>query len=170
MKSIRFTDFKEALFLLLILFVGFFLGVNLINPAVGVDTFGYGVSVVSSDSMKPVFETGDLIVVEKVDANQIDPGDIIAFTPNNEMYVAHYLADIRQSEDGDIVFKTRSYTAEEPKDWDYWGLQADQIVGKYKFKIPNVGHFTLFIKTPQGLISILALFAGIFVFDRLREE
>ena len=41
--------------------------------------FGYTPLVVKSDSMAPVFETGDLILIKKCDPSTLKVGDIICF-------------------------------------------------------------------------------------------
>lgn len=161
---------KEAVILLLILCLGFFLAVNMLNPPLAVKTFGFSLSMVSSDSMEPVFQTGDVMVVKATDVDQLQEGEIIAFSPRQNFHVAHYIADIRKTASGERVFKTRRYDAQNEKEWDYWGIQDQQIYGQYAFKIPKIGHVALFLKTPQGLISFVALVASWLLFDYLRTK
>ena len=47
--------------------------------------FGYGVYTVVSGSMVPTLEIGDVIIVEKVDAEKLRKGDIITFIGRGEL-------------------------------------------------------------------------------------
>ena len=56
-------------------------------------------AVVTSDSMYPTFKTGDLLVVQSADMNDIQAGDIIMFTvPTEEELIVHRVDSV--SEEG----------------------------------------------------------------------
>lgn len=66
-----------------------------------------------SDSMFPIFESGDTILYEEVDTDDIMIGDVIVFKDpvlyngENDALVAHRVVDIYKNENGEIFFITK---------------------------------------------------------------
>lgn len=110
------------LFMVLILFV---LGV-----------FNYVPIGVMSNSMKPIFERGDIIVYQKVeDNNDIKIGDIICYQLD-DIKVMHRVVKITEI-NNKKYFTTRG---DNLKTDDPLKVSGEQIVGKIKFTIPRLGY------------------------------
>jgi signal peptidase len=129
---------------------------------------GYSVYIVKSDSMKPVFSSGDLVVIGKAGlpfVGDIAPGRIVTFQRNGEL-VTHRIMSI----EGDTV-RTMG-DAEE--DIDPWSVSrfAD-IKGCYMFHVPCVGLVSAFLKTRLGWFVCVILPAlcliGFLIRDIVRE-
>ena len=128
----------------------------------------YSVYIVKSDSMKPVFSSGDLVVIGQAGlpfVSDIAPGRIVSFQRNGEL-VTHRIVSI----EGDNV-RTRG-DAEE--DIDPWPVSrfAD-IKGCYMFHVPYVGLVSAFLKTRLGwfvgvILPALCLI-GFIIRDIVRE-
>lgn len=152
--SSRHWNLKEGIFLLFVLFLGFYIAVNFLSPPLAVKTFGFHFSVVKSDSMAPALNRGDLVFIRSVDPYCIEEEDIISFEPVDQFYVVHAVADIDEDDQGQRIFKTKPYLAEDRSDWDYWGLKQDQIIGRVSLAIPLIGHVFLFLRSWIGLLTI----------------
>lgn len=152
--SNRQWNVKEGIFLLFVLFLGFYIAVNFLSPPLAVKTFGFHFSVVKSDSMAPALNRGDLVFICSVDPYSIEEEDIISFEPVDQFYVVHAVADIDEDDQGQRIFKTKPYLAEDRNDWDYWGLKPEQIIGHVSFSIPMIGHVFLFLRSGIGLLTI----------------
>lgn len=115
--------------------------------------------VVSSPSMAPTLNVGDLIVVRGVDPSTVNVGDIIVFnvpepyssyTPSP---VVHKVSAIL-TEGASLAFKTEH---ENPPGEDPWAVPAENLVGVCVWKVPYLGLPIVFIRTPIGLTVTAAL-------------
>jgi len=134
------------------------------------DIFGYKAFIVLSDSMSATdFDAGDLVLVKEVDPTTLKEGDIIAYTSQNtENYGATVTHKIRRqtfNENGDPGFITYGTTTDTD---DETVVTYPFILGKYAFKLPNVGTFFQFLKTTQGyIICILIPFLLLILYQGL---
>lgn len=102
------------------------------------DVFGYRMLRVMTDSMEPVFGSGDCIIVKEADLDEIHVGDIITFSSADPAlqggFNTHRVVDIAQDRtSGESVFFTKG----DNNSWadDYTTCYED-IVGKYIYKLP----------------------------------
>ena len=98
--------------------------------------FKYYVLTVGSASMEPNIKIGDVVVVEKLDADELSKlkkGDILVF--ENNKTIIHRIYDIH--EDGGVYsFQTKG---DNNDDIDGFIVHADQVIGTTKVRIPWVG-------------------------------
>lgn len=113
-------------FIFIFLVVGFVLGF-----------FKYMPIAVVSNSMLPIFERGDMAVIEKVkkdDIYKIKPGTVIRFQKDG-YYVIHRVVDIEETDEG-LLFTTKG---DNNNVIDKDKVTVDQILGIYKFKVKYIG-------------------------------
>ena len=126
--------------------------------------------IVLTDSMYPVIESGDLIICNTANAEEIAEGDIISFYDpmgNGTSVVTHRVLEIVK-EDGEISFRTKgdNNNAE-----DQVLVPADSLIGIYQTRIPKVGHVAMFMQTTTGLIVCVVLPIVLLVgYDVLRRK
>ena len=102
-----------------------------------VGLFKYQPVAVISDSMLPVFARGDMIIVEKVekdDIENIEVGDIIKFQTES-YYVIHRVHEIEKTKDG-IQFITKGDNNNAP---DSKPVKPEQIQAKYVGHVKYLG-------------------------------
>lgn len=107
--------------------------------------------IVLTDSMYPIIESGDLIILNKIDANSVQVNDIITFFDpdgNGDSTVTHRVVEIIE-ENGEINFKTKG-DANNAEDKSL--VSSDKIIGIYSFKISGLGNIAMFMSTTKGLI------------------
>jgi signal peptidase len=111
--------------------------------------------VVSSGSMIPTLNVGDIIVVRGVDPNTVTVGTIIIFhspydypTP-----IVHRVIAI-DNQDGMLFFETKG---DNNGVADGWRVPAANIIGVYIMKIPYIGLLSLELRGPLGWILIVLL-------------
>jgi len=165
------------------------LGVILLGS---VFAFGFGLKVafrteypllaVASGSMIPTLNVGDLIVVQGIDANEINAaprpngtmivfyrpnvprrGGFLFFAGENELIVHRAIAEVENN--GTWYFQTKG---DNNYDSDRWGntppdtlngmVSSKLLVGKVVAVVPWIGNVPLFIRTPSGLVLIIFLF------------
>ena len=143
---------KIALRLILLIFCGFVLGVNIYlanaNSLVGnklPTPFGYGAAVVLSGSMEPELSVGDLIVVRET--SLFEKGDVVVYQDGSSLIV-HRIIEL---DDDTITTKGDANTVADLP------VPISRIKGKVKFSIPYVGKVVGFLKTPIGTIGMIVL-------------
>jgi signal peptidase I len=107
--------------------------------------------------------TGDLIIIQGVNASDIHPGpypvgDILVFheSPgNNELIVHRAIGET--TVDGQTVFITQGDANNAPGPPPGGKVPASLVVGKVILRIPWIGHLALFMRDQSGVYLILAL-------------
>lgn len=126
--------------------------------------FGYRSYVIASNSMYPVLEYGDVILVKDISFDDIEIGDIITYQGNNgelkNKIITHEVIDINYVNDVKVlVTKGRANTGVDPY------VYPEQIYGKFFYKytiisfvskiVRNKFGFVLFIFIPFGILFVL---------------
>lgn len=126
--------------------------------------FGYRSYVIASNSMYPVLEYGDVILVKDINFDDIEIGDIITYQGNNgelkNKIITHEVIDINYVNDVRVlVTKGRANTGIDPY------VYPEQIYGKFFYKytiisfvskiVRNKFGFVLFIFIPFGILFVL---------------
>lgn len=112
------------------------------------DVFGYRMLRVMSDSMEPVFGSGDCIIVKEAALDEIKVGDIITFSSSDPAlqgsFNTHRIVDIVEDR---TTKETIFYTKGDNNNWadDYTTCYED-IVGKYIYKLPFGKKFSSFLE------------------------
>lgn len=120
----------------------------------GADTapslFGYSYAVVLSNSMAPDIGVGDWLIFREEQEYQV--GNIVEFESKGSS-VTHRI--VEKTADG-FITKGDANNVEDTET-----VQAEQIHGKMVLNLRGAGHIVLFLRTPSGLLFLVA--AGVFV-------
>ena len=133
--------------------------------------FGYKAFIVLSDSMKKTdFDAGDLVLTRETDPKTLKPGDIIAYTSQNEANfgetVTHKIRRLTTDENGQPGFITYGTTTDTD---DEVVVTYPYVIGKYVRHIPKVGVFFQFLKTTPGyIVCILIPFLLLILLEGVR--
>ena len=112
--------------------------------------------IVLTDSMHPEIKSGDLIICQTADAQDIKVRDVISFfdpTSNSNAVVTHRVIEILE-EDGKTYFITQgdfNNTADKEP------VPAENLVGVYKARIAGAGHVAMFMQSTTGLVICVVL-------------
>ncbi len=112
--------------------------------------------VVLTDSMYPEIHSGDLIICQLKDPEEIQKRDVIAFfdpAGNGTSVVTHRVIDITR-EDGKLFFITQG---DANNTADAMPVPADKLVGVYQTRIAGLGNVIIFMQTTQGLLLCVVL-------------
>lgn len=112
---------------------------------------GFSPLTVQTDSMKPAFSSGDLIIIKKCDPDTLEVGDIITFhtiIENQYALNTHRIKEITE-ENGikNYVTKGDNNALE-----DTHIITGADIAGKYVTKIPLLGKIMNFISGTVGFL------------------
>lgn len=112
--------------------------------------------IVLTDSMYPEIESGDLIICNTAEADEIKVNDIISFfdpASNGTSIVTHRVIEVVE-EDGDVFFRTQG---DNNNTEDKELVPAENLVGVYKTRIAGAGHIAMFMQSTAGLIICVVL-------------
>lgn len=134
------------------------------NPRAGHNFFGYTFYVVSSESMKGVFDVNDCVVIKKINSRKdVQVGDDISFVRASDgQIVTHRIVSTKLNDYGEIVYVTKgvhNLTAD-PSPVSY-----NDIIGKRVAVLSVLGNAIMFFRTPYGIVTfimILVLLAILF--------
>jgi len=111
--------------------IWFSLGLFPIHPA-----------LVGSGSMQPTMYAGDVVIIAKVPAAAIKPGDVIQFRKEERITVMHRVVEIEET-GGSKFFITKGDANDEP---DTDPVIPENVVGKAVFTIPKIGWLSIAVK------------------------
>ncbi|MDO4477663.1 MAG: signal peptidase I [Lachnospiraceae bacterium] len=117
---------------------------------------GFSPLTVQSDSMKPTFSTGDLLIIKKCNPDTLAEGDIITFhtiIDNQYALNTHRIKEIKE-ENG-----IRNYVTQGDNNAiaDMHTITGADIVGKYVTKIPFLGKLMNFLASSVGFLLCIVL-------------
>ncbi len=124
---------------------------------------------VLSDSMKPTFQAGDLVVGRSVDVSTLEKGDIITFKSSDPLSFNHLITHqvIKViDKDGTLSFKTKGINVAQADDVP---AAADRVISKYNFSIPKAGYLFDFFQTTTGYVVLFLLPFACIIFFQIRK-
>ncbi len=129
---------------------------ELFIPDMTIKVFQFKPFVVITESMEPVLNVDDTVVVFNPNIDKLEVGDIITFKADidyngTKEVITHYIHTITENSAGERIFRTNRYGSTVP---DTWILQDQDIIGVYGFRVPQLGVFINFIKSPFGIAAV----------------
>ena len=118
---------------------------------------GYTPLVVETNSMKPTFESGDLIFIKKCDTSKLKEGDIITF---HTIIDNQYALNTHRIQKIDEANGVRSYTTIGDNNngvADQHVISDGDIVGKYIGHVSGLGKVMNFLSSSMGFLIVIVL-------------
>lgn len=151
---------------------------QLVAPNATVKVFGFKPYVVITESMVPVLDVNDLVVVRRFKPDQAEVGDIITFEADidyndTKEVVTHYIYSIVEVDDTYYIRTNRHFEEGRTVVPDTWNLTQDDVLGTYWFQIPLLGYVTEFIRSPFGIAAMIVnvgVIAGIVILLKKGKE
>jgi len=124
---------------------------------------GWNMLCIESSSMSPEYPVGTLVIVQPVEAQTLEAGDVVTYVANADgVLVTHRVIQIDASTQTVVTKGDANNVEDSPV---YWG----NIVGKVVLKIPAVGTVFSVITAEQNRKAVIgiitALFALTIIFD-----
>ena len=136
----------------IILYDMFLIVKTLINPKETPDLFGIKTFSIISQSMEPTINKHDIVIVNKVNEEDIKTNDIITFKINNEI-ITHRIVSI-DKENYNYIYTTKGDNNEVS---DIEKIDYNQIEGKVIATIPKIGAILTILKNKIVFAIILIL-------------
>lgn len=128
--------------------------------------FGIKTFVIISGSMEPSLEIGDIVVIKKVDEEDLKEGDVISFR-NGESIITHRINKIIVDKNGIKQYETKG---DNNNISDKSFVKYEEIEGKLFSKIPYAGKMVLLLKNKLIIIIILIIFYIMYIHNANVED
>jgi signal peptidase len=150
----------RIILLIVILFVATYGSVEILRVGLRTES---PLMVVSSESMVPTLNVGDIILVRGINPSEVTTGTIIIFhSPNSyDMAIVHRVIQV-ENEGNSIYFRTKGDNNGGP---DGWRVPAANLMGVYVGKVPYIGILSLQLRGPLGATIIVILVAVIILIE-----
>ena len=110
------------------------------------------------------FQTYDVIILERADADDLQMYDVIAFVDNTGKNVIHRI--IGENADGSFITRGDANNTNDP-----YSPTPQSIIGRYNnTRIPMLGALVMFFQSIGGIITLLSLFYCILMLDRFNAK
>ncbi len=154
LRVLRKNPTARVVLLIIILFAATYGGVDVLRLALHSDS---PLMVVSSGSMIPTLNVGDIIIVRGVDPHVVTVGTIIIFHSPYEwdMPIVHRVIAVL-NDGGQLSFETKG---DNNQVQDGWKVPATNLIGVYVMKVPYLGLISLELRGPLGVTLIILLVA-----------
>lgn len=109
-------------------------------------SYGYlGVepTVIYSGSMQPELNVGDIVLIDNVDAYDIEIGDVIQYVREDKALILHRVVERYEDEKGQLFFITKGDANEKP---DFDPVIQQNVKGKAVYTLPKVGWIQIYVK------------------------
>lgn len=137
----------------LIVFTGFSTLQSMRNPGSVNFILGFKPMSVLTGSMSPLMEPGDLIVIKKANAREVEVGDVITYRQDDSTLVTHRVVEVLR-EGGKVFFRTKG-DANNTEDASL--VSAEALLGTLAFIIPRGGYVANFVRSPAGFVVFIIL-------------
>ena len=134
---------------------------SIIKPNVTPSIFGIKTFTIISNSMNPIFEIDDVIFVKKINANQLQKGDIISFVQGRDI-ITHRIESI-EKRNNEITFITKG---DANNTTDINNVNVSQIEGKYIFKISKLGKVLSILKNKVVFFVIIVILIVCYIIEK----
>lgn len=157
-----------TLFLILLVIIVIFVFVSRVSGEAP-NVFGYQIFRVSSGSMTPTLEIGDVILVKRTPPEDIKNGDIITYKGTEgdfrDKIITHMvIEEPAKNENGEFIFQTSGIVTGAIPDPPIKGYQ---VLGVFVSKIPFLNSLYSFFLTEYGLMAFIGLIVVLFGYEMI---
>ena len=147
-----------------------YIGMNVFMPDLVVDVFQFQPYVVVTESMEPVINVNDMVVVGQFDIDEAEVGDIITFKADidyngTDEVITHYIYSIEEVGEKTIIKTNRHFDEGQEVTPDTWLIDAEDVIGSYSFHVKYAGLLVGFFKSIYGIIIVIA---NVLIFGTLK--
>lgn len=165
-KKVKIIKIILLIILVVILYNIALVGISESNKLEGINFFGYKAYIITSESMKPTINIGDVIITKPCKEEELNADDIITFSKNNEITNTHRIIKIID-EDGKKSFITKGDNNELQDEKE---VKFDEIQGKVILTIPKLGKIIEFMQNKIVILVILLIILIILFISIINSE
>lgn len=123
-----------------------FISSNIFND--GLTIFGYKACIITSNSMEPTINNGDVVIIKKINNEELFSGDIITFKQKEEC-ITHRILKIEENK---YTTKGDNNNTE-----DMEIVEFSNIEGKYVISVPKLGKIIQILNNKLIVLIIILI-------------
>ena len=150
-KNVKIAKKVIDVIIIILLYNIILVFISCLNKIDDVSIFGYKAYIITTDSMKPSINSGDVSIVRNTEEDNIETGDVITFKQGDKV-ITHRITNIEE-QDGKKVYTTKG---DNNNTEDREKISYEEIEGKYQFKLEGLG---IIIEILQSKVTLLILVA-----------
>ena len=137
----------------------------------GPNIIGMKTYIVTSGSMEPLYPTGSLLYVKKINASEIKQGDAITFYMQGSSIIATH--QVYEIDKDNQEFRTQGINNKDEKGniiHDVNPVKYSSLIGKPVMCIKLLGYINSIITTPPGIYIIFVFTIFIILINQILEK
>ncbi|MCD6340545.1 MAG: signal peptidase I [Desulfurococcales archaeon] len=111
--------------------------------------FGFKPAVIVSGSMEPTLNVGDVVIISESGAEGVKVGDIVGYVSREGLIVHRVVGYDYINNEKFLILK-----GDANREPDTEPVHPQQVLGKYMFKLPNVGWVAIYLKKIPQLMFL----------------
>lgn len=148
-------------------------GISSILNKTGKSFLGFRAYIITTDSMKPHINSGDIVLIKKTKEKNLKTGDVISFKQDDGV-ITHRIVEITKNEEGKTQYVTKG---DNNNVEDKRKIAYEEIQGRKVLRIPSFGKVIILLQDEVYIILIIILVLLIYLHtqkiedkDRIRRE
>ena len=126
--------------------------------------FGLKAYIITTDSMKPHINSGDVIIISKVSEENLKVGDVITFKKDEEV-ITHRIIKINKSEENDYITKGDNNNIEDQKSISYKDIEGRKVL-----RIPFLGKIIMKLQDEVYIIILIIIALVLYLKTQITED
>lgn len=163
-KNAKITKRIIDIIIIILLYNIILVFISCINKIEDISLFGYKAYRITTDSMSPSINTGDVIIVKKVQEEKLQAGDVITFKQQDKV-ITHRITHIDE-QDGKKQYTTKG---DNNNLEDNEKIEYSEIEGQNVLTIPKLGYFIYALEN-QIVFLFIILILLITLFFKIRKD
>ena len=163
-KNAKITKRIIDIIIIILLYNIILVFISCINKIEDISLFGYKAYRITTDSMSPSINIGDVIIVKKVQEEKLQAGDVITFKQQDKV-ITHRITHIDE-QDGKKQYTTKG---DNNNLEDNEKIEYSEIEGENVLTIPKLGYFIYALEN-QIVFLFIILILLITLFFKIRKD
>lgn len=163
-KNAKITKRIIDIIIIILLYNIILVFISCINKIEDISLFGYKAYIITTDSMKPQINAGDITIVKDTKEENLEVGDVIAFKKNDKV-ITHRITNIEeQNEKNRYTTKGDNNNLEDNEKIEYSEIEGENVL-----TIPKLGYFIHALEN-QIVFLFIILILLIVLFFKIRKD
>ena len=163
-KNVKIAKKVIDVIIIILLYNIILVFISCLNKIDDFSLFGYKAYIITTDSMKPSINSGDVSIVKETKEEKLEIGDVITFKRDNKV-ITHRITNIEEQDDKKLyTTKGDNNNIEDNEKIEY-----SQIEGKNVLTIAKLGYLINALEN-QVVFLFIVLILLILLFFKIKKE
>lgn len=142
------------------------IGISSILNKTGKSFLGFRAYIITTESMKPHINSGDVVLIKKVKEKNLKVGEVVSFKQDDGI-ITHRIIEVTKNEQGKTEYVTKG---DNNNVEDERKIRPEEILGRKVLRIPSFGKVIMVLQDEVYIILIIILILLIYLHTQKRED